>query len=101
MYLGHIVEHAETEELHKHPLHPYTQALLSAIPVPDPRLSRRKSRIVLEGDVPSPASPPSGCVFRTRCRHAARVCEEAFPETVDAGGSHMIACHRWQELAGD
>lgn len=91
MYLGKMVELAETEKLFSHPLHPYTEALLSAIPVPDPEVARE--RIILEGDVPSPVHPPSGCRFHNRCRYALPVCGEAEPEWKDAGGGHFVACH--------
>jgi oligopeptide/dipeptide ABC transporter ATP-binding protein len=91
MYLGKMVELAETETLFSRPLHPYTEALLSAIPVPDPEIARE--RIILEGDVPSPVHPPSGCRFHNRCRYAMPVCSEAEPEWKDAGGGHFVACH--------
>jgi oligopeptide/dipeptide ABC transporter ATP-binding protein len=91
MYLGKVVESAAKDELFGHPLHPYTEALLSVIPVPDPDLKR--DRIVLSGDVPSPAKPPSGCRFHTRCRYREAICEEVEPPLVDKGGEHFVACH--------
>ncbi|MGZ9584810.1 ABC transporter ATP-binding protein [Paenibacillus marinisediminis] len=91
MYLGSMVETATREELFKNPLHPYTKALLSAIPVPDP--TRKAERIVLEGDIPSPANPPSGCKFHTRCPFAKEVCKQEVPKYQDAGGNHFVACH--------
>ena len=91
MYLGHLVEEAETDELFTHPLHPYTQVLLSAVPTPDPRTHRK--RIVLEGELPSPLSPPSGCPFHTRCPHCTEACRTVFPETKTAAGGHLVACH--------
>ena len=92
MYLGHIVEIAETEELYSHPLHPYTQALLSAIAVPD--VDVHTQRIVLEGEVPSPVDIPSGCPFHTRCPYASEECRNTLPELKDTGDGHMAACHR-------
>lgn len=91
MYLGKLLEVAETKELFSTPLHPYTQALLSAIPVPDPEI--KKERILLQGDIPSPINPPSGCRFRTRCRYAKDVCAEKEPPLVDVGSAHYVACH--------
>jgi oligopeptide transport system ATP-binding protein len=99
MYLGHVMEAAGSEELYSRPLHPYTLALLSAIPVPDPRISRTKKRVVLKGDVPSPINPPPGCVFHTRCPYAEDRCREAVPPLEDSGGGHLAACHRFRELA--
>ncbi|MGZ4163004.1 MAG: oligopeptide/dipeptide ABC transporter ATP-binding protein, partial [Tumebacillaceae bacterium] len=91
MYLGSIVELAPRDELFDRPLHPYTQALLSAVPIPDPTLKRE--RIVLRGDIPSPANPPSGCKFHTRCPLATDLCREAVPTYQDVGGGHFVACH--------
>lgn len=91
MYLGSIVEMAARDELFDHPLHPYTQALLSAVPIPDPDLKRE--RIILEGDIPSPANPPKGCKFHTRCPLAKDICREQVPEYRDVGGGHFVACH--------
>jgi len=91
MYLGKLVEVAETKELFTTPLHPYTQALLSAIPIPDPEV--KKERILLQGDIPSPINPPSGCRFRTRCRFAKDICKEKEPPLIDVGSGHYVACH--------
>lgn len=93
MYLGNIVEIAGSNELYTHPLHPYTQALLSAIPIPDPKKARAKKRIILEGEIPSPLKPPSGCKFHTRCKYAQKICSEEVPVLKDCGGGHMLACH--------
>ena len=95
MYLGRIVEMADKQTLFAAPRHPYTQALLSAIPVPEP--GRRQQRILLSGDVPSPAKPPAGCHFHTRCRHARAACAHDVPALADDGG-HAVACHFWREI---
>ena len=92
MYLGHVVELADANELMSDPKHPYTQSLLSAVPIPDPKTARKKNRIVLEGDVPSPLNMPTGCPFRTRCRYATEQCAMERPELTDRGGGHMVAC---------
>jgi oligopeptide transport system ATP-binding protein len=96
MYLGKIVELASDRELYMNPSHPYTEALLSAVPRPDPTI--KKQRIILSGDVPSPINPPSGCRFHTRCRYKKADCERVEPELQDIGGGHLVACHYWREV---
>lgn len=93
MYLGKLVELASSNDLYQNPLHPYTRALLSAIPVPDPDTADQKQRIILEGDVPSPINPPEGCRFRTRCRHARTGCGESPPEMKEVEPGHFVACY--------
>jgi len=92
MYLGKIVEIADSDELNGNPMHPYTQALLSAVPIPDPEITRARKRILLEGDVPSPLNMPKGCAFRTRCRYATEQCAMECPTLTDRGNGHMVAC---------
>ena len=91
MYLGSMVEFSDKKEIFKNPLHPYTKALLSAVPIPDPSLKRK--RIILKGDIPSPANPPSGCKFHTRCNYATKRCSEEIPEYRNVGNNHFVACH--------
>ena len=93
MYLGNLVEITSSNELYTNPLHPYTKALLSAIPIPDPDESAAKKRIVLEGEIPSPIDPPPGCKFKGRCRYAKPICSEIEPELKEVGPKHFVACH--------
>jgi oligopeptide transport system ATP-binding protein len=96
MYLGDIVEMGDSVEVYHHPKHPYSRALLSAVPVPDPK-QKNKSRVVLEGDIPTPMNKPSGCAFRTRCPIAKPECAEEIPNLVDVGNNHLVACPYWEE----
>ena len=96
MYVGKLVEMAETEDLFLHPMHPYTEALLSAVPKPDPRF--RSKRIVLEGDVADPANPPKGCYFNPRCRYAAEICRNEPPQLRELRPDHFVSCHRAEEI---
>ena len=93
MYLGRIVELTDSYELYKNPQHPYTKALLSAIPIPDPRVEATRKRIVVQGTVPSPIDPPSGCFFRTRCPYVKAICAEEVPQLKELGNNHVAACH--------
>lgn len=93
MYLGNIVELTTSEQLYENPLHPYTKALLSAIPIPDPEIERKRERIILKGDVPSPINPPRGCKFAGRCRNAMDICKETSPEFREIEAKHFVACH--------
>ena len=95
MYLGSMVETGKTNDIFAEPLHPYTQALFSAIPMPDPGL--KKDRIILDGDIPSPANPPTGCKFHTRCKHCMSCCSELAPEMKDMGGGHFVCCHLYDD----
>jgi oligopeptide transport system ATP-binding protein len=101
MYLGLIMEIAERREVYQHPLHPYTQALLSAIPIPDPQKETKRQRIILEGSVPSPSNPPSGCRFHPRCQYATEICSEVDPEFRNLGTGdrpHFVACHHAEKF---
>ena len=92
MYLGKIVEIADADELNDHPQHPYTVSLLSAVPIPDPNITRQRKRIILEGDVPSPLRMPTGCAFRSRCQYATEKCAKECPKLEDRGNGHFVAC---------
>ena len=98
MYLGKMVELADAAEIYERPLHPYSKSLLSAVPVPDPKVARTNQRIVLHGDIPSPLNAPSGCPFRTRCAYAAEACAESMPPFSEVSGGHFVACHRVSEI---
>ena len=94
LYLGHLVELAPCDALYRNPIHPYTDMLLSAVPIPDPDESEKRKRKILQGEIPSPINPPSGCPFRTRCPYADDECAASFPELTDRGGGHFAACHK-------
>ncbi len=96
MYLGKFAELGESNEIYTNPLHPYTQALLSSIPIPDPLGTRKRERIVLHGEIPSPIDPPSGCRFRGRCKYAKDICSKEEPEMKDIGNNHFVACHLYK-----
>jgi oligopeptide transport system ATP-binding protein len=93
MYLGRVVELTGTKELHANPMHPYTRALLSAIPVFNPKDNQQRKRIILEGEIPNPLNPPKGCVFSTRCPYAKEECREEVPMLVEMSDGHFVACH--------
>ena len=98
MYLGKMVELADANEIYDHPLHPYSKSLLSAVPVPDPKIARANQRIVLSGDIPSPLNAPSGCPFRTRCPYACDKCAESMPDFQEVSAGNFVACHRVGEI---
>ena len=98
MYLGKMVELADADEIYDHPMHPYSKSLLSAVPVPDPKVARANKRIMLEGDIPSPLNAPSGCPFRTRCRYATDVCAQSMPEFKEVKPGHFCACHNLENV---
>ena len=98
MYLGKLVELADAKEIYDHPLHPYSKSLMSAVPVPDPKVARANQRVVLSGDIPSPLNAPSGCPFRTRCPYACDACAQSMPELKELSSGHFVACHRAEEV---
>ena len=98
MYLGKMVELADAGEIYDHPMHPYSKSLLSAVPVPDPKIARANKRIMLQGDIPSPLNAPSGCPFRTRCPYATEQCAAEMPEFKEVKPGHFVACHRTEEV---
>ena len=98
MYLGQLVETSPTKELFEEPLHPYSKSLLSAVPVPDPKIARANQRIVLSGDIPSPLNAPSGCPFRTRCPYASEECAQSMPDFKEVSSGHFVACHKVAEI---
>ena len=99
MYLGKMVELADADEIYERPLHPYSRSLISAVPVPDPKIARANQRIALKGDIPSPLNAPSGCPFRTRCAYATDACAESMPEFKEVSAGHFVACHRTAEIS--
>lgn len=101
LYLGRVMEVADRNALYRNPTHPYTRALISAVPIPDPNLEQTKKRIVLTGDIPSPLAPPSGCVFRTRCSYATDICAASVPPLEEVTEHHQVACHRRQDIGKD
>ena len=98
MYLGKMVELADADEIYNRPLHPYSKSLISAVPIPDPKIARANKRIVLSGDIPSPLNAPSGCPFHTRCPYATDICSQSMPEFEEIEKGHFIACHRAKEI---
>ena len=98
MYLGKMVELADAAEIYDHPLHPYSKSLISAVPIPDPKIARANKRIPLQGDIPSPLNAPSGCPFHTRCPYATSACAESMPEFKEVSKGHFVACHRTEEI---
>ena len=98
MYLGRLIELADAEEIYNNPLHPYSQSLLSSVPIPDPKIARTNKRIVLSGDIPSPLNAPSGCPFRTRCPYAKSMCAESMPELKEVSAGHFVACYRTADI---
>lgn len=99
MYLGTVVEIADSEEIYRNPLHFYTKALLSAVPIADPQIEKERKRILLKGDIPSPVDAPGGCTFYSRCPYADARCYEKRPELLEAGSGHMVACHHLDQVA--
>ena len=98
MYLGRLVEIGRTDDVYETPMHPYTKCLISAVPIPDPRIARENRRILLTGDIPSPLDTPTGCPFRTRCPYAKEICREAVPAMRQLAPGHFVACHRAEEV---
>ncbi|MGB2409699.1 MAG: oligopeptide/dipeptide ABC transporter ATP-binding protein, partial [Paracoccaceae bacterium] len=98
LYLGNMVEFAGSDDFYGRPLHPYAQALIASVPVPDPTVPKRPQDALIAGELPSPINPPSGCVFRTRCRHATDICAEQKPIPDTANEDHLVACHHWRQI---